>query len=280
MKKGLKSIFALLLIFSLITSLLSCGLLPDGGGEYVPEQNDPTVMVYCDSGATVDGESMATVKAGESVSFKINFDSTVLDSVEVVSGDGVALFDEESSTLTVKGATRNTAVNIYTTEISYDVTVELKYLFKGSKGDVSKPGSSSSILAGTLVTLTAGDNDRVFKGWSLGSTLSAGGELLSESRSYQLRLSPDMVKNGMITIYSNYTDANKLIYNANGGEISTAQTANLSGNDYYTAQRSGESLTVTYTKQYLEFFECGCSFWDDGSFKREGYILEQLPRTE
>ena len=270
----LRRAIAILLISTLMLGAVSCGFVPSDEPDEPDGDTTVSVAVQCDGGVTADKQSAKVEKGGEE-SFALTFaEGYVFKSCEVIMGDGTASFDEESSALTVTGITKNTVVYVYSEEFKYDPNESYPYIFKpSSQGkDSSNPGTSPSLAVGTIITLNAQDNDRVFVGWTFGSSYASGGELLSESRSYQFRLSPDYVISGRVQIFANYVDADKLIYDLNGGSANTS-SQNLTGNDYYGVTRSGSTIAVKYTKSYLEFFECGCSFWDDGSFYREGYTL-------
>ena len=131
-----------------------------------------------------------------------------------------------------------------------------------------------SVKAGTVITLTAGDDSRYFEGWSLGERLGRGGAYLSGERSFSFTLTPEVLTNGILSVYANYIDATTLTYHANGGEINRG-SYNLSPNEHYEYSVRGETLEVTYGDNYLAYLECASSFFDDGSFTRAGYVLRE-----
>ncbi|MBQ2793190.1 MAG: leucine-rich repeat protein, partial [Clostridia bacterium] len=79
---------------------------------------------------------------------------------------------------------------------------------------------------------------------------------------------------GVVEIYANYSDYNKLVYDLNGGSVKNG-TVNMSGNAHSTVELDGNRVSATYSDEYLSFFECGSSFWDDGSFYKTGAILTE-----
>ena len=280
MKTVISRLLTLFLALSILLGATACSFIPSGDEPDDPK-DDPadtpksfSVVLYCDENVSADSTTLI-VKEGEDASFTLTFNQGyVFSSCEVTLGDGNAVFDEQTSKLTVSGTTKNTVVYVYTEEFKYDLTEEYPYIFKpSSQGkDTSLPGTSSAMAVGTLVTLSAGDNERVFVGWTVGARYSSGGTLLSESRNFQFRMSPEYLSGGKVTVYANYVDADKLTYDLNGGSVNSS-SQNLSSTDYYSVTKTQDTVTVKYTKEYLEFFECGCTFYDDGSFYRDGYLL-------
>ncbi|MBO5945695.1 MAG: leucine-rich repeat protein, partial [Clostridia bacterium] len=134
--------------------------------------------------------------------------------------------------------------------------------------------SSEGVKAGTVVTVTAGDNGRRFVGWSFGAPYDEGGYIASEQREYTFRLSPDKANNGWIEIYPNYTDSNVYSYNTNGGSINL-NSYNMQQNEYYTAGIEGNNVKVTLLDKYTSYAECASTFYDDGTFYRDGYVLKE-----
>ncbi len=101
---------------------------------------------------------------------------------------------------------------------------------------------------------------------------------MSTDRVFSFNLSPELSEDaekwGVVEIYANYSDYNKLVYDLNGGSVKNG-TVNMSGNAHSTVELDGNRVSVTYSDEYLSFFECGSSFWDDGSFYKTGAILTE-----
>lgn len=132
---------------------------------------------------------------------------------------------------------------------------------------------SGKLKLGSSFVLTAGDTARNFAGWSLGYALDKGGELLSTERVFTLEMLPSVIGDtNMITVYSNYIDKNTVKYDPNGGNVNTDST-NMKGNAYYSAEYDGKTVSVKLSDKYMSFAESASSFWDDGTFSREGYVL-------
>ena len=152
--------------------------------------------------------------------------------------------------------------------------LSVKGIRPSSALDTSSVAPGMGIKAGTKIKLTAGDPARLFLGWSLNYTIENGGSILSESRNYEFNLTPGLTSGGVLTVYANYLDANTLYYHANGGVINKSSD-NISAHRFYTARAVGDMVTVVYGEEYLSYFECGSSFYDDGTFTRAGYILKE-----
>ena len=258
--KKLSFKFLLLTVISLICilSLVSC---------FEKEVTEYKVAVGLPVGVTVDGENPVTVKHGENATFKIN----IPDGYVFKSCDG-ATFDQETGILTVENVTSRMYLEFKVEEFSHNVNERYMYQFvAASKLDTSS-APNGSIASGTLITLNARDESRAFIGWTVGAPYSAGAQVVSTSREYSVRVSPDNVTDGALVIYSNYVDTDTILYHANGGKINTA-TDNMTHKEFYTVKASGEVVELTYGAQYLSFMECASSFYDDGTFTREGYVL-------
>ena len=133
--------------------------------------------------------------------------------------------------------------------------------------------SNGEVKAGTLIKLSAGDEPRVFVGWTYGYKLAGGGDIISRSRNIEIIAEPKYVVNNTLTIFANYVDADTIYYNANGGVVNNG-TKNLSS-AYYTASVKSNTIEIKYGRDYLSYFECASSFYDDGTFTREGYVLTE-----
>lgn len=125
---------------------------------------------------------------------------------------------------------------------------------------------------GTVVTVTAGDKDATFLGWSFEKSLSAGGSIVSTDKTFTFALTDSIATSNNIRIYSNYTYSNVYYYDVNGGVINQ-NSVNIKDNTYYTATVSGERVEVTLGAKYFETVETASTFYDDATFTRPGYVL-------
>ncbi len=150
------------------------------------------------------------------------------------------------------------------------------YVFRsGHSTDTSSIASSTSLPAGTLVEMSALDTSRIFVGWTVGGERASGGILVSAERNASFRISEEYAdEDGRIVLYSNYVDGDKIHYSANGGEIDYS-SINMNNQQYYTVTEEESGILITYSDKYMDFMEAACSFWDDGTFTREGYILAE-----
>ena len=265
----MKRVFKLIILsFAVLMSLLviSCG----GGTEEPEAKKTYKVMISYTEGATVFGTNPLTVEEGCDAVFDIE----IADGYVYVSSEG-AVYNYEDGTLTVKDVSKNVNIDLITEKVDYDTSATFVYVFRPDCTlDVSSTPPGMGIPAGTRIKLTAGDPTRVFLGWSLNYSIESGGNMLSREREYELTLTPDLTVGGVFTVYANYLQSNTLSYNANGGVINK-NTPNMTARGYYSVSTGGAALNVEYFENYLNYFECGSSFYDDGTFTRDGYILKE-----
>ncbi len=258
MRGWLKTAFALSLLFILLIISVGCG------------KSEFTVELNVDEGAIIDGPRSVTVTAGETVTFNV----TILDgySLDLLSHGE---YDEANGVLKIANVSKSLSVNL-TTEKFIVKKEKLGFIFrKGYASDSSSIVPSSNIDEGTLITLSANNMGRIFKGWTVGASLFSGGEIVSTERDFDFTLDSKYANNGVVTIYSNYIDADRLYYDLNGGSAMMG-SVNLGGNRHYTVSMVDDGVEIVYGGQYLSFFECGSLFYDDGSFYRDGYILTEF----
>ena len=252
---------ALLLTVALILLVL---LAVSCGKSEVKEYN---VVVNVPEGVTVIGDNPKTVKHGEDATFKI-----VIPEGYVFSSCDGASYDQETGILTVSNVISRRYLEFKIEEYSFSTDERFIFQFKaGSKKDTSNT-PSGSVASGTLITLNALDTTRAFIGWTIGSAYSQGAKIVSTSREYSVRISPETVTDGALIIFSNYVDADTIVYHANGGSINTS-TDNMRNADYYSLTTTEDSVKLKYGATYLSYMECASSFYDDGTFTRDGYVL-------
>ena len=257
----------LLLVFLFVTSLF---LLASCGDE--PPVNEPDtyrVMVGVNEGFSVITQNPLDVVEGEAAEFVIKL------------ADGYAFastshgtYDALTGKLRIENVTERITVQFAVEYLGYDTSVKYVYSFKGTDKDTTVPAPSSAVAAGTKITVTAGEPGRIFLGWTFGKSAKAGGEIVSTEREYTFRISPDVVDNGALVVYSNYTDSNVYYYDLNGGELNVS-SRNMATNDFYLAKVDGDRVKVTLLPEYYDFAECASLFWDDSTFTRDGYVLKE-----
>ncbi len=255
----------LLCVFILIASLciVACG---DTGGDTDGESY--RVMVTFGEGVALDGDNPVDVEAGGTVVFKITVDSTH-DFQSVSHG----VYNEKNGTLTIENVNEKMNVSFNVVKLNYDKSETAVYRFNAEKGDTTSvtPGD---INLGTWIELSSKNREKLFLGWTIGMSLKAGGEIVSTERDYKIRATPDVLKNGVLYVYANYKDKNTGVYyyHPNGGEIDTSSD-NVKSTKYYTAQKEGALLKISMSDEYLSYAASVCTFYDDGSFYRPGYVL-------
>ena len=256
----------LLLVIVLLASLL----LVVACGEKTPEPDETyKVMVGVSEGFTVTTTNPVDVKKGESAQFTIKLEPGY---VFVSTSHGT--YDELTGKLKIDNVTSRTSVQFTVENLGYDTSVKYVYSFKGTDKDTTTPSPSSSINAGTKITVTAGDHSRIFVGWTFGKSAKSGAEIVSTDREYTFRISPDVVDGGALVVYANYTDSNVYYYDPNGGELNVS-SRNMAENEYYNAKVDGNRVKVTLLSTYYDFAECASLFWDDSTFTRDGYVLKE-----
>lgn len=252
-----KLIFVLLIILLL---LVSCS----------EEDESFPVMLSCGDGVTVLSQNPQTVKPGESVSFVLEISPDY-----AFHSSSAGSFDYESSTLTVDNVTGCMNVSFYTINVDYDTTESVIYLFKGEAGDVDGV-DGQKVRLGEKVRVKAQNTDKIFLGWSFGKAFSGGGELVSSERDYEFRVNPSILRNGVMFVYANYVEdsSNIFFYDANGGSVNP-DSDNMSYSDYYTATHNGSTVQITLKEKYFSFSAAASTFYDDGTFQKDGYVLAE-----
>lgn len=248
--------------------LLFCLVL--SGCNSTPADDDSAktyrVMVSVSDGCTVLPSATQEVEAGANAVFEIQF----ADGYVFASADA-GTFDAEANTLTLENVTKATLITLTAEKVEYDTNATVEFLFRTSSTlDQSSVDSYTDVAYGTEITVSAKDTARYFLGWSVGDSDT----ILSASRTYTFRVTPDLVEDGTLLIRANYTRINIYAYNANGGSINKT-TVNAKGNDFYSANINGDVLTVTLSSNYLKRVTCATAFWNDGTFTRDGYVLKE-----
>ncbi len=264
MKLTTKILSALFATLMLLVFAVSCGGKTD--------DSDYKVILSVGEGASVTSENPLFVGKGGTATFTVDIEKGYM----FTACEG-ASFDPMTNTVTVTDVNRNTNVNLFTDEYKHDPDALFEYYFKSTSTlDVSNQRNGSDIPAARLITVEAKDTSRKFEGWSFDSYTTDPEKLVSTDRVFSFNLSPDLSPDaaqwGVVKIFANYSDFNKLVYDLNGGSVNE-NTTNIRGNAHSTVTVDGNRVNATYSDEYLSFFECGSSFWDDGSFSKNGAVL-------
>lgn len=194
----------------------------------------------------------------------------------VITGTDVGSWSAGTGVLTLSNIGDDINVTVMTATVGEEQGRTFVYSFHGVHADdTSSLSSDDGVRGGTDVHLYAGDYSRIFLGWSVGKTLTRGGDLLGTSRSLVFTISSAIADDrGAVVVYANYTDADTVRYDTNGGTVNDT-TGNIDSSKYYSVSIKDNIVSVKYSEKYLAFMEAACSFYDDGTFTRDGYVLRE-----
>ena len=268
---------SLLLLFVSLIFLFSCSdNSSDGGNDgsgsaQEPEKTYHKVMVGVGEGFTVTSQNPIDVEEGSDAVFDIAISPT--HSFVSVS-DGV--YDQVGGKLTIPNVSKRIFVDFYVkAKESSEIGKSYVYFFEGTEKDSTSILKYANITSGTTVTVTAGDKARNFLGWSFGERAAFGAKIVSTDRVYSFEASQNFAdENQHIRIYPNYNDANKFYYDLSGGTVNTS-SQNMKANEYYNAEYSEGRVMISLLDKYFNYAGCASTFWDDGSFTKEGYVLKE-----
>ena len=257
------SLIALLLILSI--SLFACG-----GGDTTDGGESYRVMLSCSEGASVVGEASVDVASGDSVEFTVEIDTGYVF-VSVSEGE----FDSETGVLTIENVTKKMNVSFIVEKSGYDTEKSVPFAFSGASGDTVSV-TSSEVKLGALVKAKSVYQGKIFLGWSFGKSVKDGGFVVSEDRELEFTVTPDLLNGDKLSLFANYMDdtSRALYYDVNGGVINSGSD-NVSHTKYYKTKIEGSKLLVTLGDAYFAYCPSHSTFWDDGSFTREGYVLAE-----
>ena len=259
MKKHFTKLLSLALFVSLCAFLLSAC-----SGGTTTKFN---VAVGVPDGVIVKGDNPISVEKGGTATFEI----VIPEGYVFKSCDG-ATYDQETGILTVSNVISKMYLDFKIEKFTHDVSERFAYQFMPASSLDTSSVANGRVASGTLITLNALDTTRAFVGWTIGASYASGGQVVSTSREYSVRISPENVTDGALIIYSNYVDSDTILYHANGGKINTS-SENMTDKEFYSIKSTAQTVELTYGADYLSFMECASSFYDDGTFTREGYVL-------
>jgi hypothetical protein len=253
--------FVLFMIFISTTAFVAC-TGDDEGESY-------RVMVSADEGATVIGDNPQEIKEGENAVFDVELEWGY---AFVSSSRGT--YDQDTGKLIVQDVNERMNISFETEYVGYDTNEKVVYVFRAETGDISTPKANNELRLGTKITVESHNTDKMFVGWTIGKTAFSGGEILSRERSFSFVATPELVTNGKIYVHANYRTSNVFYYDPNGGVIDST-TDSMVHNQYYVAEAKSGKVEITVRVKYFEYSECASTFWNDGTFTRDGYVLKE-----
>ena len=259
-------------LFSLITLLVAVLLLfascSGGGNDNGDKDNeepvlfDVTVIVKGDGISTPSATVSATL--GEDLEIPLEFDQGYTFKSASVPGR----FDYERCVFIIE------EIPLSFSRVEFEAKTVQQYFFEATleNGDTSTH-SNDIYTEGTTITVTAGNTDATFIGWSFGKAFSKGGAIVSNDRTFTFALNDESALNSTkVRLFANYTRTNVYYYDANGGTVDRT-SVNIKNTAYYTTKVSGNRVEVTLGAKYFEAVETASTFYDDATFTRDGYVL-------
>ena len=264
----MKKLFSLL-ILALATLFVFASCTPggtdNGGGE-----GDGDEPVYFDVTVITGGEGIktpsytVTATLGEDLEIPLEFDQGYTFKSASVDGR----FDYERNVFIIED------IPLSVSRIEFEAKTVQQYFFEANleSGD-SSTHPNDIYTEGTTITVTAGNNEATFIGWSFGKSFSKGGEIVSSDRSFTFAINDESALNSTkVRLFANYTRSNVYYYDLNGGVLNRG-SVNMKNTTYYTTKVSGNRVEVTLGAKYFEAVETASTFYDDATFTREGYVL-------
>ena len=264
MKKLVIFLMTLVLALSL---LASCSSSDNGGNDGEGDTAGHKVTLVTSSGATVTSKNPIYVSDGGNAKFTVKLGDTAVFRNATANGASVGYFNFSSGEFTVGNVTGDMRIEFTAEDVGYDTTVGHTFSLMGTSSDRASH-SNGVHQAGTRITVKAGLETGSFSGWSVGGKLENGGELVSSAREYTFDLKANTV------LFANYDDSNVYRYDANGGVVNSS-SKNISNTAYYHATAEDDRVRVAVKDSYLQMVPAASTFWDDGSFTREGYVLKE-----
>ena len=264
-----KLIYFLILIFSSLFILASCGAGGDSGNtpddpSDVGNMTEVTVRVIIKGeGLTVE-KSVFTARDGDTLEIPISFSEGYTFKSASVPGE----YDYERSVYIISPITLSISrVEFEAKEIDrFDFRA---YLAEGDTVSID----NGSYAEGVSVSATSGNTDATFIGWTFGKSFSDGGAIASSDKTFTFKISDEYsLDNSTVWLYANYTTENVYYYDTNGGKVDPNST-NMTSTAYYTATVNGNIVQVTLGAKYFEVVGTASTFYDDATFTREGYVL-------
>ncbi len=255
--------FCLLVLSLLISiSLFSCN------GKDGEEKLKYRVMLSVSEGVTVIGDASLEVEAGGTAEFLVEIDTGY-----IFKSASAGEYDSEAGVLRIENVNEKMSVSLYAEKADFNTEESVPFIFKGELGDETNV-SENEVKLGSLIKANSGATELIFLGWSFGKSVEQGGVVVSEERYFEFTVTPDILRNGVLYLYANYMDdaSRMLYYDANGGVIRTSSD-NVSHKSYYKTAVTDGKLLVTLGDEYFAYCSSHSTFWDDGSFTRDGYVL-------
>ena len=218
--------------------------------EYYLEEYDVKVKLVADEHCVVVSQNPVIVKNGEKAEFDVIFENNYKLS-EKNTPENVTV---KNGKLIVSDCNRNSTLKLTTTTIAdyYDFLIQSP---DESVGSVSASSASGNFVEGTKITVKAIPKaDQTFIGWSEGTTVLNGGNIVSYSAEYTFELTKN------VNIYPNFLTAGYSIirYHLNGGTLASDGTTDI------VYQQFNGKYPYRLNPNAIR---------NDGSIVREGYTL-------
>ena len=265
--KKILSLF--MLLFAVAFALASC--MPSGGtGTGNGGGDDNNEPVYFDVTVILKGEGIntpsttVTATEGEDLEIPLTFDQGYTFKSASIEGE----FDYERGVFVIP------EISSSVSRIELESKVTQQYFFESylEVGDTSSH-PNDIYVEGTTVTVTSGNTEATFIGWSFGKAFSKGGIIVSKDKSFTFALNDaSALDSTKVKVYANYTKSNVYYYDLNGGKLNK-NSVNMTDKTYYTTKASGNRVEVTLGAKYYEVVETASTFYDDATFTRDGYVL-------
>ncbi len=199
-----------------LTYILEPEILPDTDGIEVGNQS-VTIKLSADININVSGDTSKVVRRGEDAVFNISFKN---DYIFASADEGVEYSD---GVITIRNCTKSK---------SYSVSSKYKYDFYDFSfanadpdyGVVYTNTFSGLVSENKLITLTAVPTEgNRFLGWSIGASITDGGQVVSYASEYSFKLKGDA------KYYPNFLQEGYAIikYNLNGGKLADGVSETL-----------------------------------------------------
>ena len=232
------------LIMRLLPMLTALVLIMCGCAQKPEKSKDYTVRVMlrpCD-GITIEGDNIADVKAGRSLSFKVTLDEGYV----YIGNTANAEFDEERGRLRLNDVIAPATIDMIVAKESEVLRLSVK---KSVESAVVTASGELFAYPADVKLMAAESENLSFEGWSEGGFLSEGGTLLSKDAEYTFKITENRSVYANFSGFSDYT----ITYHLNGGITADGE----------------EQLQIS--KQYSDTFAMQQTLHADGSFVREGY---------
>lgn len=268
-------LFAICMLFALCACDVQIPELPEL--PFGEEDQTPTylVSITLPKGVRVyNGSNKVKVKEGESARFELDYDRGYM-----FASISTGTYEYDDNAVVVNDVRANTNVTLTVNEYDFNTDLRYRFVLYGTGMETSNVSSGLKVNAGIVVNLKAEDMYRRFVGWSFNKSFGNGGTIVSSDREYSFVMNGDLADNlSSVVVYANYTDNNSIYYHPNGGTVNLT-SPNCTHRFYYVASmanlRGEKALRLKISARYSDYAEAHSSLYDDGTFRRDGYVLTE-----